>query len=133
MGRAGALISSLGGGQLGMEVRGHYRTLRMRSPSLGPCDTHRRLNFGRVSFLFESLGILVDRSQIMSHKGKGKASDNPAMEFVTKEEIGAMIDDKIKAAVTEAIQPLLTAPVLPSASDNAASGSKEGAQTQGEL
>ena len=70
----------------------------------------------------------------MAHKGKDKAPDTPSKNFVTKEEIGELLDDKIKAAISEAIKPLLSAASKDSASSSAStSSSKEGAQNPGEL
>ena len=45
----------------------------------------------------------------MAHKGKDKAPDTPPKSFVTKEEVGELLDHKIKADISEAIKPLLTA------------------------
>ena len=45
----------------------------------------------------------------MAHKGKDKAPDTPLKSFVTKEEVGELLYDKIKADISEAIKPLLTA------------------------
>ena len=44
----------------------------------------------------------------MAHKGKDKAPDTPP-KSLTKEEVGELLDDKIKADISEAIKPLLTA------------------------
>ena len=68
----------------------------------------------------------------MAHKGKDKAPDTPPKSLVTKEEVGELLGDKIKADISDAIKPLLTASKDSASSSALSSSPKEGAQDPGE-
>ena len=95
---------------------------------IGGLQSRTAASHSRISLVSLSPSVLIRE---MAHKGKEKAPNAPSKNFVTKEELCELLDDKITSAISEAIKPLLTAAKEPAASP--ASGSKEGPQHPGEL
>ena len=81
-------------------ARAGFKYTRMRSSSACQCQS----TLTKLSF--DPLGATLEK---MAHKGKDKAPDTSPKSFVPKEEVSELLDDKIKADISEAIKPLLTA------------------------